>query len=544
MDELGKEAMGTPLRPSKGHSADRGGPSLERPRWAARAGVLMLTLALALFLGLASAILPAWFVVSVLVLPTVMLLMLLRPEYALTAFLALTCGLFHPAIVPRLPLLGGSISAADATLLLLSAYALWLVASRKGQFVNEPVPGRRWLATSAGLFGLCLVVAIVVSLWLRQLSLTVVLGEARDLFYLLTLPTAVIILRQRERQRRFVVSLVVLGCLFAAGQILQGVFNVQVFGGSGQMVALETLGQHEYGTTRTLTRGINIIVFALMLTVGAYVLGLIRNRLFFAVAGLLFAGIFLTFGRTTYAAVAVCLVMIVVWLDVKKLPQLAGVLAIVVAVGGALGAAWKPDSMAAVVYRMTSIGTEIESGYSAKWRIWEAEAMIPHIRRHPFTGLGLGADYKGARGSSVYPDLNRYMHNAYLYMAGKMGLPALAAFLMLTAAIFAIGRRSALSDDSAWQRVVGAAGAVMMVRFGLASVTEPHFMSDYGVVTIAIAGALVYLSAERTSSHPRQRRSLPTRRWASAGLSGSHPPGAVHHGRTRTRAVSPTRGAL
>jgi O-antigen ligase len=124
--------------------------------------------------------------------------------------------------------------------------------------------------------------------------------------------------------------------------------------------------------------------------------------------------------------------------------------------------------------------------------------MLPHIQKYPLTGIGLGAEYKAASHLSAEQDLNRYVHNAYLYMGGKMGLPALAFFLLFMAGVFAIGRRSALSHALPWTRVVGAASAAMMIRFWLASITEPHLMSDYGVIVIAIAGALVCLSAART----------------------------------------------
>jgi O-antigen ligase len=310
----------------------------------------------------------------------------------------------------------------------------------------------------------------------------------------------VVILRQPERQKRFVVSIVVLGCLFAVGQVLQGVFHIPVFGEKGRLVVLETMGRQDYGTTRSLTLGIEVIVFSLLLTVGAYILDAIGKPLFFTVAGLSLVGIFLSFGRTTFAVVAVCVVMVVSWLNLRKLPQLVGLFLLVVAIGSALAISWRPESFAAVYYRMTSIDTEIESGDSAQWRIWEAEEMLPHIQKYPLTGIGLGADYKGASRSSVDPDLNRYVHNAYLYMAGKMGLPALAFFLLAIAAIFAIGRRSAKSGASRWTRIVGAACAAMMISFLLASVTEPHFMEDYSLVLIAVAGALVYLSAQHTAS--------------------------------------------
>jgi O-antigen ligase len=296
----------------------------------------------------------------------------------------------------------------------------------------------------------------------------------------------------------------VLGCLFAVGQVLQGVFNLPVFGAQGISV-LETLGRQDDGTTRANTLGLNVIVFSLLLVLGAQVLGLIPRALFYLVAGLLFVGIVLTFGRTTYAAVFACMLVVVWWLNAKKLPFFLCALALVVLAISGIGLWFKPESFAAVVYRMTTIGEEINRGYSAQWRFWELEAMLPRLAEHPLVGVGLGADYKGVHGSALTPELNRYVHNGYVYMAGKMGLPALVFFLLMMGAIAAIGRRSAKDADSPWTRVVGAASAAMMIRFLAASITEPHLMSDYGVVVIAVAGALVYLSARSApaSAAPR-----------------------------------------
>ena len=278
-----------------------------RPR--AHAGWFVL-LCIAVFFGLASAVLPGWFVFSVLLVPAVAALMLVRPEYGLTACAALVCGLIHPALVPRIPAFGGALAAADAALAMLTFYAVWSLAAQPRSAASTPVPGARLLAVALGLFGASLVVAVVASLSLREINPAHVLGETRDLLYLILLPIAVIILRQRERQERFVVSFVVLGCLFSVGQILQGVFNVPVFGAQG-ISALETLGRQDDETTRANTLGLNVIVFSLLLTVGAYALGAIRKPLFFATAGLLFVGIVLTFGRTTFAAVLICLAIVV-----------------------------------------------------------------------------------------------------------------------------------------------------------------------------------------------------------------------------------------
>jgi hypothetical protein len=464
----------------------------------AHAGWFVLVF-LAVFFGLASAVLPGWFVFSVLLVPAVAALMLVRPEYGLTACMALVGGLIHPALIPRVPILGGALAAADATLAMLAVYAVWTVAARTDNAKSGPVAGARWLAVSLGLFGVCFVIAVTMSLWVRDLTPTVVLGETRRLLYLITLPIAVVILRQPERQERFVFSIVVLGCLFSLGQILQGVFNVPVFGDQ-RMSTLITIEQREESTTRAITLGINVILFSLLLTVAAYIVGAIRKPLFFAVAGLLSMGILLTFGRTTIVAAVVCIIILVWWLNPRKLPHLAGLMIVAIAVGATLGFLLKPDSVEAFLYRMTTIGDEIDYGDSARWRIWETEAMLPIIQQHPLAGIGLGADYKGAGGSSKSPELNRFMHNAYLYMAGKMGLPALAFFISSMVAILTIGRRSAKSDASPWTRVVGAAGAALMVHFFISSITEPHFMVDFGVISIATTGALVYLSARRSAT--------------------------------------------
>jgi O-antigen ligase len=347
-----------------------------------------------------------------------------------------------------------------------------------------------------------------------------VLGEARDLLFLILLPVALVILRERQRQERFVVALVVLACLFSIGQILQGLFNIPVFGTSG-ISALETLGYREHSTTRTNTHGLSIIIFALFLTIGAHTLGVLRRGLFIPLFSLLVMGILLTFGRTTFATVAVCVLVLVTWLNLKALPRLAALSVAFLVLVGTLGYAFKPASFDAVIYRMTSVSAELRYGHSAGWRYQEVDAMLPHIADHPLTGLGLGADYKGVSGSSAYPDLNRYMHNAYLYMAGKMGVPALLLFLLMMIAILLIGRRLAKSDAPPWVRVVGAASAVMMLRFWIASITEPHLMSDHGVATIALCGALVVIAARRApDARPHAARAGMPARLVAFGARG------------------------
>ena len=119
---------------------------------------------LAVFFGLVSVVLPAWFIFAVLLVPVLAAVTLVRPEYALLACMALVCGLIHPGFVPRIPVLGGSLAAADATLLMLGLYALWSLATQPPLAPAAPVAGARWMGAAAGLFSLCLVIAVATSL--------------------------------------------------------------------------------------------------------------------------------------------------------------------------------------------------------------------------------------------------------------------------------------------------------------------------------------------------------------------------------------------
>ena len=149
----------------------------------------------ALCFGIASALLPGYLVFSLLLVPVVAAVLLVRPEYGLTACIAFVCGLIHPALVPRIAVLGGSLAAADATLAMLAVYAVWEFLAHSGKLKAPPasVAGTRFLATAASLFAASLLFSIAVSLMLRDIPQAWALGETRSLLYVLVLPIAVVI---------------------------------------------------------------------------------------------------------------------------------------------------------------------------------------------------------------------------------------------------------------------------------------------------------------------------------------------------------------
>lgn len=137
--------MAPASKPWSGRSrSDAGVVQVQKGRRVLLAGRFGL---LAVFFGLVSVMLPAWFNGSVLLVtlpvPVVAALMLVLPEHTLLACAVLVCGLIHLASVPHLPVLGGSPGAADAMLVMLCPYALLALVTQGRRVATTPVAGAR-----------------------------------------------------------------------------------------------------------------------------------------------------------------------------------------------------------------------------------------------------------------------------------------------------------------------------------------------------------------------------------------------------------------
>ena len=83
---------------------------------------------------------------------------------------------------------------------------------------------------------------------------------------------------------------------------------------------------------------------------------------------------------------------------------------------------------------------------SLEWRGFEAEQAWRSLSKQPLLGVGLGNSYrditllrgeargyKGSLAKGTYTRFTRYVHSSYVYIAVKMGLPALLFFLTFCA---------------------------------------------------------------------------------------------------------------
>ena len=433
--------------------------------------------------GLMVALLPYWFVIATALVPIFFLLLAWRLEYGLLAVLALVSGIAHEAFLPSF----GFLRAGD--LAFFAVLAITLFSGRKLSTGFQRSELKLWVPF---VLLLALVPASVVHAhFLRGVPLKDALGEGRHLMFLLLFPMALMVLDTPERLRRFVTGLVVLGLLFSVGQILQGILHIRVFGDSGRLVVAETLAVKSYDTTVSSTGGIYIIILVIFMAAGWYVLKSITTFKFLALASLCAVGILLTFGRTTWGAVLLGMAVVVALLGIRKSGKMLMWSGVGATVAFTALIAVKPAMLDAFVARATSVGKEIEYGSSAAWRYYEAAQVMPQIAANPLLGLGLGAAYRAPAGSDALPEQVRYIHDGYLYLASKMGIPALALMLWCLGVVLAFSWQGARTGHDARLRSVHAAVCACVIGLLLASITEPHLMRDSSLAFVGIAAGLV-----------------------------------------------------
>ncbi|MBI4300257.1 MAG: O-antigen ligase family protein, partial [Chloroflexi bacterium] len=135
-------------------------------------------------------------------------------------------------------------------------------------------------------------------------------------------------------------------------------------------------------------------------------------------------------------------------------------------------------------------GQTLES-YSLQWRAFETEEALRSISQNPFLGVGLGNAYRDVtllqgEASSLYYRFTRFVHNSYLYIGTKMGIPGIVLFVLFSLAFLGRGwqvwRRT--SDSQMKLVVLGMlAGFVGILAW---SASQSHLLQTESTVVIGL----------------------------------------------------------
>ena len=432
--------------------------------------------------GLMVAVLPYWFIIAATVVPIFFWLVAWRLEYGVLAVLALVSGIVHEAFLPSLSFL----RAGDLAFFAVAAVSI--ASARRLSKGFRPSEMKLWIPFT--VFLALVPVSVVHAYFFEGIPPKDVLGEGRHLMFLLLFPLSVAVLDTKERVRRFIVGLLALGVLFSLGQIVQGVFHFRIFGDAGRLVVAQTLDVKSYDATISNTGGLNIILLVMFTAAGWYALKEIKTFKFLLLLALSAVGILLTFGRTTWGVALLGMAVVVYLLGLRKCWPMVLWSLLGSTLAFAMLIAAKPAMLDALVARATSVEKEIEYGSSAAWRYYEAEKVLPQIAAHPALGLGLGAAYRRPAPSDALPEQVRYVHNGYLFVASKMGLPALALLLWCLGVVLVGSWRGARTEPDPEFRGVHAAVCAGVLGVLLASVTEPHLMRDSSLAYLGVLAGL------------------------------------------------------
>ncbi|MBV8465240.1 MAG: O-antigen ligase family protein, partial [Burkholderiales bacterium] len=195
------------------------------------------------------------------------------------------------------------------------------------------------------------------------------------------------------------------------------------------------------------------------------------------IIGVLLMGLYFNFGRALWIWTIVAIAASLRFVDREravKLVALAG-LAAALGIGGLIVA--KPRALEAVAYRFASIEQEGGGRTSYGLRQWENEIAVHQILRSPFIGVGIGGEYRRWSPTLVnFSDHVRYIHNSYLYLSLKIGLPGLAMMLWLLIGSWLRGRKLQGNKRDGWNNPYQLTCLSVLPAVLCLCVTQPELM--------------------------------------------------------------------
>ncbi|MDD2943571.1 MAG: O-antigen ligase family protein [bacterium] len=456
---------------------------------------------ISVFFGIVAGIFPWWFVVSAVIAICFFIIAWFFPEFAVVLLLASLFGVLPESLMPKLALGGGELKPEDLGIPVLF-FILILKDYKNFKILISPL--RHYVFPLGFFVGSALLSALIAVLY-KTSPVKDVFNELRPYFTWLFLLVFFMAINNEKKILRFKVLLLILALILAAGVMVQSLSGVSIFGRGQEVRQLWSTGGGVAGVMRSTTPGMFLMTGVLIYIFAAYAKEQIKRPFLLCVFGaILSGGILVGFGRGMWLSVIIGIVMLAFFSRKAAYTKLIIVFGLVcgISFGGLLIV--KPDYVSAIADRFLSVGEELERGSSFGRRKEENFYAIQKIEQSPLLGVGLGGRYKPENSETLaWPEQSRYIHNAYMKVAVKTGLPGLFAVLFFIAVTIwrtwdAARFRSGHKDPA----LAFAAFWVILTTMVFTSMTQPNFVASNGVASIALA---IFLSeALRRDSQERR----------------------------------------
>lgn len=448
------------------------------------------------------------------------LLIWFRPEFGLLVLVFLVVSLIPADIIDiRLPI--GGLELRDLALLGMAGLLILQGLIRKT------------LVIPLGSIGIPLLIFLgfaifstVYALFYQNVEFNWVFSELRILvFYCVFFVTGWAITRGRQ------LSILLIGLFIIADLITGVLFLQQYLGPNHPLLSAMSYSNWRiyeiqqvsnagiFGVVRIMPPGVLLPYFMMLM---AFCLMVIpqRKQLLRSIYGFQFlylnVGLLLTYTRALWFATAMAIGLVLIIRFLRDKDRIIRYITIGVAIFLLLSAVLGSQFFRGksfmfdnpFIERFLSIATPEEtfSSNSLQARVFETEQGLRCIFEHPLVGVGLGNAYRElstfqgeARGWRTSGSLEegtisrytRFLHNSYLYIAVKMGLPALACFLWFYIALAVkSGQLYKYLSDGPTKGVVL---AVLTGFLGLLlwAVFHEHFMKAESAAIIGLMAGLI-----------------------------------------------------
>ncbi len=475
--------------------------------------------------------------------PPIVLLLWRRPEFGLLAIIFLTSRLIPSDVIDlRLPI-GGGLDLQDLVLIGMLGLLILQGLIRK----NLSIPWWPVGAPLLVLLGLALF-STLYALFYQHVELNWVFGDLRAVaFYGVFFVTGWAITQRRQ------LTTVLVG-LFIIADLIAGVVLLQQFLGANhpllasmsstwRVEALQAEGSGSFGLVRIMPPGVVLAYFVMVMAACLMALAS-HNRRLRVLFALQFAylnlGLLLTYTRALWIAAVVSLgLALIVLFPTYKAHLLRYLVIGILGLGLLVGlSGTQPDQSpgseisTAAAARLLTIFTPEETldSNSLKWRVFETEEGLRSVSEHPLIGVGLGNSYReittlageafgwmtgGSLASGDTSRFTRFLHNSYLSIAVKMGLPALACLLWFCVSLVVNSALLYRHLSEGQSRAIALAVLATVVGLLEWSFFHQHFVQTEST---AIVGLMAGLAASLYHGVGGQRGLEPPSRRASGRL--------------------------
>ncbi len=459
-------------------------------RWLGQGAFAALAGATALFLGLVCVFLPWWLIVGAVLAIGYPLLLWFAPWAGLGAYsLAL--------------IVSPDFKVSDV----LTACSLALVAAKllhSGARLSLP----RGVGRPFVIFMALVLLSLALALGVFGNTVPYIYRDGRAFLYWLWLPLLYgLALREAPGGTKLARVLVFMAVAVSVIALLQYTFNIQI-AREGRVGGLETLGVIENDLTRVQMQGYAFVMVGLVWALVTATRGGRRLYLALPLVLLFAAALYVNFGRALWAWSVLAVLMSTVVLGLRRATLLAGALLVLAALGLATLESLRPTVIDSIVNRLVSVADEGAIRTSGGWRRLENEASAARIVQSPLVGIGLGGEYRAWLSEiRTFSEHTRYVHNGYVFIAVKLGVPALGVLLWLTLLpwwrAFRQRRSVRVGPQSMWFAVVASWLPVMGLSF-----TQPEIVTPQTVLLMCMG---LVLMIHRPPAAPEHAAAAPRR---------------------------------